>query len=644
MNSASFLLLLALTSSIAGAALPSPETANAALEEAVYEMSSLAVVRALEAGANPNLQLKVSHSQVKPALQIAAYTGQLEMVRTLLLYGAKPSEIDDVGESLLHRLVGYCRGEETFLPRDFPTLTLDQRISLLEVLVTAGIQDAPTSKRDSTCRYAAGESTRLGMTPLALATKSANLALVQLVLRIPGVQVDARAAGKTPLLHTLTSKTPNLEVVDLLLKAGADVAAKDDAGNTALHLTAAAGAGVDWIRTLLGLGLPLEATNTAGETALTYAIGPQSPLKAVEALLEVGASPVGSAVLKSVKHRRADILKLLLSRGASLKGVAYAALREALSQTAWDVAETLIAAGASVNEPSASGERLLLWALGNGTETAVLPAVSFLLKKGADPHTGHPLIRSAEKGWPLTAQALLQAGAPVNAVEPLGSTGRTAFSVSVAAGRWDLARTLVAAGAQGDLPSPGLCLSYAVNQKSLEGLEVVLSAGANVNPPSSPLLSAIFGKWVEGAYRLLEAGTDPNASIGSTSALALAIEKDLKDLALTLAQHPKLELERAGSDGRTAVHFANTREILGTLLTRGANPNAADHYKGETPLHVFTALGRLDLVKLLIKFRADPNLRDKNGKSPVEVARDRGHIPLVLYLCQSGAKDEYCTP
>lgn len=59
---------------------------------------------------------------------------------------------------------------------------------------------------------------------------------------LPGVtvtvlfQVDAKSAGKTAL--QLASHQGSLEMVSLLLKAGADIEIKDDDGDTALHYSA----------------------------------------------------------------------------------------------------------------------------------------------------------------------------------------------------------------------------------------------------------------------------------------------------------------------------------------------------------------------------------------------------------------------
>lgn len=111
-------------------------------------------------------------------------------------------------------------------------------------------------------------------------------------------------------------------------------------------------------------------------------------------------------------------------------------------------------------------------------------------------------------------------------------------------------------------------------------------------------------------------------------------------------------------DGRTASHlaaFEGNIEMLVTLVAGGANMNAADD-RGLTPLHlaaqqrnsdavrvlleagcfvdpvdfygntplwtaVFNSEGEGDIIRLLRDGGADPGHKNKNGKSPVDLAR-----------------------
>ena len=101
--------------------------------------------------------------------------------------------------------------------------------------------------------------------------------------------------------------------------------------------------------------------------------------------------------------------------------------------------------------------------------------------------------------------------------------------------------------------------------------------------------------------------------------------------------------------------------FIRTLLELGANPNPADH-DGFPPLLAalscsrpeFGAPGRadiLEIMKLLLAFKADPNLRGINDYTPLHMAVCKGNIRAVDLLLQAGADpslrtriDEYETP
>ncbi len=61
-----------------------------------------------------------------------------------------------------------------------------------------------------------------------------------------------------------------------------------------------------------------------------------------------------------------------------------------------------------------------------------------------------------------------------------------------------------------------------------------------------------------------------------------------------------------------------------------------DH-KGRTLLHVMAALGDLEGMRLLLRYRAPVDARDDDGKTPLYYAVDRGHMPCVRALVKRGA-------
>ncbi len=82
-----------------------------------------------------------------------------------------------------------------------------------------------------------------------------------------------------------------------------------------------------------------------------------------------------------------------------------------------------------------------------------------------------------------------------------------------------------------------------------------------------------------------------------------------------------------GNFGVTALHWAVSKgdiEMVKLLLDHGADPNIKD-LAGGTPLHWAVAAGFPDIVELLLERGADPNARDNAGNTPLHIAA-MGHI------------------
>ncbi len=87
--------------------------------------------------------------------------------------------------------------------------------------------------------------------------------------------------------------------------------------------------------------------------------------------------------------------------------------------------------------------------------------------------------------------------------------------------------------------------------------------------------------------------------------------------------------------------------FIRTLLEIGADPNPTDH-AGFPPLIAALACSRsrpgssgrsdvLDIVNLLLEFKADPNQRGINDYTPLHMAVAEGNVPAVELLLASGA-------
>ncbi|XP_036455129.1 LOW QUALITY PROTEIN: ARF GTPase-activating protein GIT2a [Colossoma macropomum] len=83
----------------------------------------------------------------------------------------------------------------------------------------------------------------------------------------------------------------------------------------------------------------------------------------------------------------------------------------------------------------------------------------------------------------------------------------------------------------------------------------------------------------------------------------------------------------------SSVRTGNLETCL-RLLSLGAQANFFHPEKGTTPLHVAAKAGQVSQVELLSVYGADPGAPDANGKTPIEYARQAGHLDLVDRLVE----------
>ena len=71
-----------------------------------------------------------------------------------------------------------------------------------------------------------------------------------------------------------------------------------------------------------------------------------------------------------------------------------------------------------------------------------------------------------------------------------------------------------------------------------------------------------------------------------------------------------------------------------TLLEHGANPNCVEPVNKASILHLASQKGSLDILDLLIKYKADVNQQDNQGITPLMEACKNGHLYIVEFLLQ----------
>ena len=74
----------------------------------------------------------------------------------------------------------------------------------------------------------------------------------------------------------------------------------------------------------------------------------------------------------------------------------------------------------------------------------------------------------------------------------------------------------------------------------------------------------------------------------------------------------------------TSLHATHLNLIMGATLFAGASVHVRDHWK-QTSLHVAAMEGHRRFIKFLLQKKADTNVIDFNGNTPLDIAAERNH-------------------
>ena len=74
--------------------------------------------------------------------------------------------------------------------------------------------------------------------------------------------------------------------------------------------------------------------------------------------------------------------------------------------------------------------------------------------------------------------------------------------------------------------------------------------------------------------------------------------------------------------------------IVKLLLNKKPELNIQNQY-GDTPLHNAVRAGNIDIVSELVIAGADINIKNNNGKLPIDIARDNNSLAIYEVLKQA---------
>lgn len=189
----------------------------------------------------------------------------------------------------------------------------------------------------------------------------------------------------------------------------------------------------------------------------------------------------------------------------------------------------------------------------------------------------------------------------------------------------------------------------AAQQGELAKLKSCLRQGVDINAVNRQGQTAVtlasLNKKYDCVATLIDAGADINKQDNTclNPFLICCLNNDLTLLRLILPARPDLNrLTRFGGVGLTPACEKGHLDIVQELLHRTAINLNHTNFVGWTPLLEAIVLNdggetQQAIVALLLEHGASPHMTDKYGKTPLELAREKGFEEIAQLLIAAGA-------
>ncbi len=460
-----------------------------------------------------------------------------------------------------------------------------------------------------------------GKTPLQSAIINGKLELVKFLIKNGG-DVEVKSKSGDTSIHIATLHSP--EILEYFLKNGADPNILNSGGFTPLIYSAA-----DTYLTLVQHGLDKRFRQKKFiKVKLLPTVIDDEDIAELETLCKKGVDvnlqlDDGSIPLHEAARRNfAEVIKILVKYGSKLNiknGFGDTPLHKACWYNGQpESVEALLIAGADPEIPNKIGETPF--------KSTISMKIKNLLKKynAKIPVSDLSLYECAGLGYPeeLKSYFIYANG---EYLDFLDHEGRTPLHQAAMFGHYECARLLIKNGAKLNLFTDGGYGQYPIHLAAAGGylkiVKLLVDAGVKVDLEC------------KGAFQ--QPAIFKAAEFGHCDVIQYFLDK-------------KVDIDIQNNRGNTPLHIATRNgklDVVKLLVKKGADlciDNCVQY--GGTPLHLAARSVNLEVVKFLVKNDAPLEAVDNQGRTPLFSAIEAGRIDMIKLLLELGANPSRKNP
>ncbi|KAJ7187378.1 ankyrin repeat-containing domain protein, partial [Mycena filopes] len=491
-------------------------------------------------------------------------------------------------------------------------------------------------------------------TALFAAANNGHTEIVQLLLK-HGAEVDPKG-DSGPLF--VAAEQGYTEILQLLLDQGSEVNSFRAATTSSPLQEASLNGHTQAVQLLLNYGAKVNPDND-GEMPLDMAAS-NGHTEIVQLLLKHGAD-VNLVIARptplqlAANYGHLQTVQLLLDHGAEVNpGKTYKTpLQVAASNGHTETVQLLLNHGAEVNTDNNAPTPLQLASSSPNDWEGYTQTVQLLLNHGAqvnpDNNYKAPLQTAAWYQHRQIVQLLLDHGAELNPV----NAQETPLQAAISGKNWgepdgnaQTAKLLLDHGAEVNpiaaartqSPSP---LQVASLTGDTETVQLLLDHGAEVNPVNmhrTPLQAASWNGHTQTVQLLLAHGAEVNPNNTMATPLQAAASNGRLETVQLLLNHGAVvnpvNAQETPLQGASSRRWSGHTQTVKLLLTHGAEVDPVS--AAGTPLQIASLNGCTETVQLLLDHSAEVNPVNTH-KTPLQAASSKGHTQIVQLLLEHGA-------